>query len=476
MYCAAGTYSDEKGLATCKKCLSGTSGTVDESGATDSLVHCLKCAKGQFQKFDGQTTCEKCEADTYTPAAGHHMKDCIACKVVDSKRRFSTFGKAGEDHCDPVALDCKPSPYSAYDTCTLSCGSGFHTRTRQPARQPAEPSACGLADPQQCNQAWGGGKACDHEDYVWSETDTCNAHACPIDCEYTQWGHWEPCSKGCDSGGTHRVRSITVEPEFGGSKCPAMRDPPTGLSPCNQHKCEHGGQCGVEHVRCNVLMLEHHKSSFAIRGDLSTCGHSSIEEQNICWNNNSCKTCKGSDKANSNVDHCNKEACHDADTDSERALHNRLEADYKACQEGTDGRSAANKARKEAGLPERQCRKLFPTLQVTHDRTHMDVLSHFKCAKTSPTTCACKCDKHPACCAKKNMLLSNTMLFGNRFNDVDTLQECCNMCTNHPSCGAWEYTTERICVLKSGSPSYAANPFPEVVTSWSGTPSGVGSC
>jgi len=283
----------------------------------------------------------------------------------------------------------------------------------------------------------------------------------------------EPCSKNCGQGGTHRVRTIVRHAEFGGKSCGALRDPVVGFAPCNEHKCTHGGTCGVEHVRCDVLMLEHHKSNFGIRTNLNTCGHSAIEEQNTCWNNNSCKSCRAT---NSNVDHCNNEACHDADTDSERALQKRLEDDYMACQAGLDGNDVANVHRKNQGLPQRQCRKLFPTLQVTHDRKHMDVLTNFKCAKTSATTCACRCDKHPACCAKKNKLLSNDMLFGNRFNDIDSLQDCCNLCTNHPSCGAWEYTTERICVLKSGSPEYVANPFPGDVTSWSGTPSGVGTC
>jgi hypothetical protein len=507
VYCAAGQFSDEEGLETCKRCASGKFGTANQ-GATDGLVHCLKCAKGKFQKYDGATTCATCPADTYTPphSAGHDMVECIACKVIDSVRRYSTFGKAGEDHCEPVPVDCSPSQWGAiaswsnamhsalphpsnphnewaensWSQCTKSCGTGRHTRSRHPLRMPAEPAPCGLSDPAQCKEAWGGGKACSHPDFEWSQTDDCNEHDCPIDCVETMWGHWEPCTKTCDSGsgagGTYRVRKELSPAQFGGKPCGAFREPLVGLKPCNTHTCEHGASCGAEHVRCDVLMLEHHKSNFGIRKDLSTCAHSAIEEQNVCWNNLSCKTCKGSDKANSNVDHCNKEACHDADSDSERALHKRLEDDYAACTAGTDGNDVANVHREQLSLPQRQCRKLFPTLQVTHDRKHMAVLTNFKCAKTSATTCACKCDKHPACCAKKNQLLSNDMLFGNRFDDVDSLQDCCNMCTNHPSCGAWEYTTERICVLKSGSPVYVANPYPGEVTSWSGTPSGVGTC
>ena len=156
----------------------------------------------------------------------------------------------------------------------------------------------------------------------------------------------------------------------------------------------------------------------------------------MCWNNDSCKTCKNPLLVHSNNDHCHKEACHDADTASERAMQDRLQAQYTACLDGAD--DLRNAARKEAGLPKIPCRKLFPTLQVTHDRENMEQLGKFKCAKDSPTTCSCKCDRHPPCCATKNKLLTNSMVFGNRFTDVAVLQDCCNMCTNHPDCTAWE--------------------------------------
>ena len=466
--CAAGQFADEKAMSECKKCSKGTSGIASQTGATSAGVHCLKCAKGTYQKFDGATTCEKCKADTYAPphSANHDMIECLACKVVDSVRRYSTFGVAGADHCEPVPVDCKPSPWGAvvgwskaqhldlshpdhtvpsgwaagpntWSACTKSCGTGQHTQTRHPLRMPAGASVCGLADQSKCTAAWGGGKACSHDDYRWSQTNNCNAHACPIDCTFTQWGHWEPCSQACDGGGTHRVRAIISKEEFGGKKCPNTRDPPTGFAPCNSHTCsDHPAACGAEHVRCNVLMLEHHRSSITTRGDLTACGHSVIEEQNMCWNNDSCKTCKNPLLVHSNNDHCHKEACHDADTASERAMQDRLQAQYTACLDGAD--DLRNAARKEAGLPEIPCRKLFPTLQVTHDRENMEQLGKFKCAKDSPTTCSCKCDRHPPCCATKNKLLTNSMVFGNRFTDVAVLQDCCNMCTNHPDCTAWE--------------------------------------
>jgi hypothetical protein len=221
-------------------------------------------------------------------------------------------------------------------------------------------------------------------------------------------------------------------------------------------------------------MLEHHKSSVGIRGDLATCGHSAVEEQNVCWNNHSCKTCKHGSKAHSNIDHCNKEGCHDS---SNGTLQQQLAAQYNACINNADSHIAESEARLAAGMAARKCTKKWPTLQVTHDRTNMGQLGKFHCKKNSDNTCACMCDRHPPCCSKQNKVLTNTAVFGNRFTDVDELQDCCNMCTNHPDCTAWEYTSEGVCTLKKGpvtAESFTPNTIPDVVTTWAGTPSGVG--
>merc|ERR1712216_821103 len=124
--------------------------------------------------------------------------------------------------------------------------------------------------------------------------------------------------------GTYRVRAIVSHEEHGGEACPALRDPIEGTSPCNEHDClEHPADCGAEHVRCTVKMLEHHRSGIAHRPDLNTCGHSAIEQQNQCWNNQNCQTCLHGYESNSNTDRCNAEACHEPDDDSEESLHQR---------------------------------------------------------------------------------------------------------------------------------------------------------
>ena len=51
-------------------------------------------------------------------------------------------------------------------------------------------------------------------------------------------------------------------------------------------------------------------------------------------------------------------------------------------------------------------------------------------------------------------------------------QDCCNMCTNHPDCGSWEYDTDHLCVLKTNAPVFIDAPLQAGMTVYSGAPAG----
>jgi hypothetical protein len=71
--------------------------------------------------------------------------------------------------------------------------------------------------------------------------------------------------------------------------------------------------------------------------------------------------------------------------------------------------------------------------------------------------CECKCTAHP-CCWSVGYTLKNEELHGNR-KGVDSAQECCNHCTNHPQCTSWVYwpgTFFDQCVLHQGTPAWQA--------------------
>lgn len=487
VHCSAGQYAEISGMTACKKCAAGRFGQANVSGAADKLIHCLKCPVGQFQEADGMTDCAKCVSGTYA-AVHHDMVQCHACSDldVDSARKYTTRGMAGQSQCWPTPVDCQASVWGAapawgndehdaaagknmpnnwkagaWGMCSKSCGTGKRTQTRHPLRQPAAAAACGLSDPSQCYQAWGGGAECDT--LQWSTTQDCNEHACPVDCVVSQWGAWAQCTKTCGAGGTSRFRVVTTAVENGGKGCPNLRDPVQGQHPCNAHSCgwEHLPTCRLEHVRCDVQELSHH-NSFAKRPHLPGCGWSVIEDRNTCWNNRNCVTTP-------------TQRCHDADTSGERLLGNRLKQQYNDCLSGAD--AAADAARAEGTLPARSCRNTFKTLVVTHDRASMKEggphqRNGFHCKRDGAGGCTCTCNKHPACCSKKNKLLANTSIMGNKFDQVQTKQECCNLCTNHPQCTSWTWDSLKVCALKAGEPQMIENTAAGILTTWSGTPSG----
>ena len=74
----------------------------------------------------------------------------------------------------------------------------------------------------------------------------------------------------------------------------------------------------------------------------------------------------------------------------------------------------------------------------------------------------------------QNKLLSNPMLHANAYHNIPHLQDCCNLCTNHPKCGGWEYSSSGLCVLKSGEPQFIAQPEQTLdsVVVWSGCRAG----
>merc|ERR1712146_6989 len=90
-------------------------------------------------------------------------------------------------------------------------------------------------------------------------------------------------------------------------------------------------------------------------------------------------------------------------------------------------------------------------------------------------TCSCKCDAHTPCCSRAGKLLDlsvNVMIHANAYQNIPTMQDCCNMCTNHPDCGSWEYSDSKICVLKSGVPQFVDVPADVPAQIWSGCRAG----
>jgi len=102
---------------------------------------------------------------------------------------------------DEPPVDCELGEWSAWETCSATCGGGQHSRKREVLRAPAS-----------------GGKACEGPLTLVSQ---CGSDKCPgpppVDCVYGEWQDWGACAK-CDGERT-RFRHVTQYPQHGGKAC-----------------------------------------------------------------------------------------------------------------------------------------------------------------------------------------------------------------------------------------------------------------
>ncbi|XP_074654579.1 SCO-spondin-like [Tubulanus polymorphus] len=112
----------------------------------------------------------------------------------------------------PCPVDGVWLVWSTWGQCSLSCGNGSQTRTRQ------------------CQTPQHDGKWCDGSS---NETQLCNTHYCPIDGIWNAWTAWGACDRDCDGGKQQRSRSCNG-PFYGGNNCTGDE---TMVQDCNTHNC-----------------------------------------------------------------------------------------------------------------------------------------------------------------------------------------------------------------------------------------------
>jgi hypothetical protein len=482
-YCATcphGKYQPNQGSSQCVHCLAGKKGKHGEHGAVLEGTHCRVCAAGQYQDVTAQTQCKGCS------------------RIDDLRHQWAPEGSTS---CADVSLDCKPSQWSSWGTCSKSCmpmvgklknlkgEAGTQTRTRTPEQQ----LPCALANTAQCNQAWGGGKEC--ATFAWSESQKCNEDGlCPVDCETSKWSAWSPCTKQCKGGVSTRTRIVAISNANGGTICPHLAE----SSVCNEAvSCSKWDlpTCQPDHVHCD---LKHHNlhEARAWKSGIDSHGkryyHNTVNGMNTYSKPKDFIEC-GAMPATKFVA-TGKRALAKRDTGS-----NVFGAEHQWTHERTGSFQAHVDQdcynNQNCGLvdigrchdcdTEQECKDLgvSTTVFVTHHRKNMDAqgvwnhatgkrerLQHF-CRRDGEAGCKCVCNGHTPCMSRRGMMITNEMLHANIFHNIPTLQDCCNMCTNHPECGSWEYSDTHICVLKRGAPKFAAQPSGGFVM-WSGCRAG----
>ncbi|CAC5417849.1 Adhesion G protein-coupled receptor B2,Coadhesin,Thrombospondin-1,Mucin-like protein,Hemicentin-1,Adhesion G protein-coupled receptor B3,Thrombospondin-2 [Mytilus coruscus] len=150
-------------------------------GSWDSWGSCsVTCASGTQNR---QRQCDN-------PAAQHNGQDCSG-----SGTDTQTCTRV------PCPIDGLWAVWSAWGTCSVTCASGTHDRSRTctdpaPAHNGADCVGSGAA------------------------TQTCTLTPCPIDGEWTTWTSWGTCTVTCGGGAQDRTRSCTnPAPQYNGAAC-----------------------------------------------------------------------------------------------------------------------------------------------------------------------------------------------------------------------------------------------------------------
>ncbi|KAL4226068.1 Hemicentin-1 [Mactra antiquata] len=98
-------------------------------------------------------------------------------------------------------VDGSWNSWMEWTTCSVSCGDGYHVRSR----------ICDNPEPE------GNGANCSGLDY---DTKPCKMDNCPIDGEWGSWEAWKGCTVTCGVGVTYRTRKCdNPAPQYNGSSC-----------------------------------------------------------------------------------------------------------------------------------------------------------------------------------------------------------------------------------------------------------------
>ncbi|XP_053349644.1 SCO-spondin [Clarias gariepinus] len=109
--------------------------------------------------------------------------------------------------CPPamVMLNGSCMPYSECPCSPLSLPLGLANVTQDPLQEEFPP---GTIIPHLCN-------ACVCENGVFN----CTEASCDVDCEWSSWSEWSPCSVSCGSGVQSSRRSVMQPRQYGGREC-----------------------------------------------------------------------------------------------------------------------------------------------------------------------------------------------------------------------------------------------------------------
>ena len=131
------------------------------------------------------------------------------------------------------SVDCKVGKWKAWGECSLTCGGGIKTKTREVIQQPNQrgEKCPTLEERDVCNTEECPGSLLillfDHDHHIFTECGS------SVDCKVGDWSAWSNCNVNCAGGIKTKTREVIQQPNHVGEKCPALKD----TMVCNTDPC-----------------------------------------------------------------------------------------------------------------------------------------------------------------------------------------------------------------------------------------------
>ena len=246
--------------------------------------------------------------------------------------------------------------------------------------------------------------------YCWA-TPAC----APVNCQVSSWGgwtdtsNWGSCSANC-GGGTQtksqrRTRTITTQPQHGGSACPALTETRSVSQSCNTHSCP----CGVDLYRVNGNCVWVGNGFYSPDNDDSRYNCTIKPAQNSIWtgsgggSDNCPWSCKSGHTKNSSSTACVLD-CHD-DKGKSCGQGGTLACDGTTCENEVvcpanktwDGDSCEYKGTWIITQPNNCPASCGNSVQTLSGSVRCSTGNDADCPQPKPTTPSISCGATPAC-------------------------------------------------------------------------------
>ncbi|KAL4216637.1 hypothetical protein ACF0H5_024360 [Mactra antiquata] len=186
-------------------------------------LQCVSC-----QDVVDEALCTSTQTCAQGQQCGVDVSTIIGRDISNISRRQSSICKeccstdsCNIDLCRHQKLDGQWSTWSDWTQCVVTCDNGTVSRQR----------TCSNPAPS------GGGQNCTGQS---SQIKQCfTATPCPVDGNWSEWGHWGSCSTSCEAGIQTRTRTCTnPKPDNQGNHC---FGPNVDARLCDEGPCTDGG-------------------------------------------------------------------------------------------------------------------------------------------------------------------------------------------------------------------------------------------